>query len=137
MRALLGWHGRGLSAQAISRELARPQTRVLRALTVLRQAMAHEVPPTFRGTVEVDETYGGGAWRNKRRAIRGRGTPRGRGTTKTPVFGILCRDGQGWAQVVPDVAARTLLPLTRRRVSRGATVCSDTLTSHSPSGTHL
>jgi transposase-like protein len=46
------------------------------------------------------------------------------------VFGILCRDGQVWAQVVPDVEAQTLLPLIGRRVRRGSVVCSDTWKSY-------
>ncbi len=129
-RALLRCHVQGFSAQAISEALALPKTRVLRALTVLRHAMAQEVPPSFRGTVEVDETYLGGAWKNKRRAKRRAGTKRGRGTSKTPVFGILCRGGQVWAQVVPDVEAKTLLPLIGRRVRRGSIVCSDTWLSY-------
>ena len=116
----------GFAARAIGHELALPKTRVLRALTVLRQAMAREVPPIFRGTVEVDETYVGGAWRNRRHYQKG--SPRGRGTIwKTPVFGILCRNGQVWAQVVPDIRRDTLQTLIRRRVRRGSIVCSDTL----------
>lgn len=128
--ALLRCHVRGLSAAAIADETGLHRQRVLRALTVLRQAMRREVPPIFHGTVEVDETYVGGAWRNKRRPQRAHGTKRGRGTTKTPVFGILCRDGQVWAQVVPDVEAQTLLPLIGRRVRRGSVICSDTWTSY-------
>lgn len=123
-QTLVRWHVRGLSARAISHEMAVPKTRVLRALVVLRQAMAREVPPVFRGTVEVDETYLGGQAKNRRR--RPGGYPTGRATVKTPVFGILCRGGQVWAQVVPDTAARTLWPLIRRRVRRGTTICSDT-----------
>ena len=128
--ALLRWHVRGLSSQAIAAETGLHRQRVLRALMVLRQAMRREVPPVFRGTVEVDETYLGGAWKNKRHGPRRGGTKRGRGTSKTPVFGILCRGGLVWAQVVPDVAARTLVPLIRRRVRRGSIVCSDTWTSY-------
>lgn len=30
---------------------------------------------------------------------------RGRGTLQQPVFGILCRDGQVWAELVRDVEA--------------------------------
>ena len=128
--ALLRCQVRGLSAAAIADETGLHRQRVLRALTVLRQAMRREVPPVFQGTVEVDETYVGGAWRNKRRRQRAPGTKRGRGTTKTPVFGILCRDGHVWAQVVPDVEAQTLLPLIGRRVRRGSVVCSDTWKSY-------
>ena len=35
-----------------------------------------------------------------------------------------------WAQVVPDVEARTLLPLISRRVKAGSVVCSDTWKSY-------
>lgn len=125
---VLGWFARGLSAQTIATETGLERRRVLRALTRLRQAMAREVPPVLRGTVEVDETYVGGTWKNRRYGLRD--TPRGRGTLKTPVFGILCRGGQVWAQVVPDITRETLQELIRRRVQRGSTVWSDTLASY-------
>ena len=126
---LLGWFVRSLSARAIAAETGLERRRVLRALTTVRHAMAQEVPPVFRGTVEVDETYVGGFWKNRRHGLRDQ--PRGRGTThKTPVFGILCRGGQVWAQVVPDITRETLQGLIRRRVQRGSVVCSDTLQSY-------
>ncbi len=114
------------AARRLRGETGLHRQQVLRALMVLRQAMRREVPPVFRGTVEVDETSLGGPWRNKRRGQRAQGTTRGRGPSKTPVFGILCRGGQVWAQVVPDVKARTRLPVIRRRVTRGSTMCSCT-----------
>ncbi len=49
-----------------------------------------------------------------------------KGTTKQPVFGIFCRNGYVWAEIVPDVESETLLPLIRKRVKRGSTVYSDT-----------
>lgn len=91
----------------------------------LRVAMTKDVPPVFSGIVEVDETDLGGQWRNKRKSQRRQGTRRGRGTSKQPVLGILCREGKVWAKMVPDVETRTLLPLIRRQVRRGSTVYSD------------
>ncbi|MFQ5946566.1 MAG: IS1595 family transposase [Anaerolineae bacterium] len=129
-RALLRCHARGLSGTAIAEETGLHRQRVLRALTLLRAAMRREVPSVFQGTVEIDETYLGGFWRNRRSSQRARGRKRGRGTIKTPVFGILCRGGQVWAQVVPDLAAQTLLPLIRRQVRLGSVVCSDTLPTY-------
>jgi len=32
---------------------------------VVHQAMVRDVPPVFSGTVEINETYLGGTWRNK------------------------------------------------------------------------
>jgi transposase len=45
---------------------------------------------------------------------------------KQPVFGILCRNGTVWAEVVDNVEAETLLPLISQKVSTGSIVCSDT-----------
>jgi len=96
---------------------------------LVRQAMAGDIPPVFEGTVEIDETYLGGAWRNKCKSDRSKGAKRGRGTSKQAVFGILCRSGQVWAEVVPNVEANTLLPLMRKQVATGSIVCSDTFTT--------
>ena len=129
-RRLLRWFVLGHSAEVIAQEAELERRRVLRALSLVRQAMAQEVPPAFSGVVEVDETYVGGAWRNKRRGARALGTKRGRGTTKQAVFGILCRGGEVWAEVVPNVEAKTLLLLLHQRVELGSTVCSDTFSSY-------
>ena len=76
----------------------------------------------FTGTFEVDETYLGGAWRNKRKMIRDSGSMRSRGTSKQPVFGILCRNGQVLAEIVTSVDEETLLPLISKKVEKGSTV---------------
>lgn len=125
--ALLRCHVRGLSAAAIAEETGLHRQRVLRALTRVRALLQAQVPPVFHGTVEVDEPDVGSRWRTWRHPRRVRGSKRGRGTRKTPVFGILCRGGQVWAQVVPDLAVTTLFPLIGRRVRRGSVVCTDAL----------
>ena len=129
-RRLLRWFTLGQSSAVIAQEAHLERKRVLRALLLVREAMTRDVPPVFSGTVEVDETYLGGKWRNRRLGERAQGTKRGRGTTKQAVFGILCRGGQVWAEVVPNVEAKTLLPLLRQRVQPGSIVCSDTFTSY-------
>jgi len=65
--------------------------------------------------IEVDETYLGGQWKNKRKTIRDKGTKRGRGTKKQPVFGILCRSGTVWAEVVDNIEADTIQPLISKK----------------------
>lgn len=121
---------KGFSSNGVALESGFERKRVLRALLLIRQVMSADIPKVFSGKVEVDETYLGGRWKNKRLTIRRQGTKRGRGTSKTPVFGILCRSGKVWAEVVPDVEARTLIPLIKSRVKRGSTVFSDTLHSY-------
>lgn len=129
-RRLLRWFLLGHSAQVIAQETGLHQQRVLRALLLVRQAMTRDIPPVFSGVVEVDETYLGGKWRNQRLGERAQGTKRGRGTAKQAVFGILARGGKVWAEVVPNVEAKTLLSLLAQRVTVGSVVCSDAFRSY-------
>lgn len=92
--------------------------------------MAKDIPDVFSGTVEIDETYIGSQWKNKRNSQKITKAKRGRGTKKTPVFGILCRNGKVGAEVVPDVEAKTLIPLVSQRVKRGSIISSDTWKSY-------
>ena len=114
------------SSNSIAEQTGFNKQRVMRALTKIRLVMTKDVPEIFSGTVEVDETYLGGQQKNKRKTIRDEGTKRGRGTRKQPVFGILCRNGTVWAEIVEDVEADTLQPLISQKVSTGSVVCSDT-----------
>lgn len=129
-KRLLRWFALGQSSARTAIESGIGKNKILAALTLVRKAMIRDIPPVFEGTVEVDETYLGGAWKNKRKKVRARGAKRGRGTAKQAVFGILCRGGKVWAEIVPDVGSDTLLPLIRKRVKKGTTVCSDTFRSY-------
>lgn len=125
-REIIRWFLLELSSQNISLRTGFERRGVLRALTIIRTSLTKDVPEIFSGTVEVDETYLGGQWKNKRRSVRDQGSKRGRGTTKQPVFGILCRNGTVWAEVVDDVGAETLQPLISKKVTAGSIICSDT-----------
>lgn len=101
---------------------------ILKVMQLCRMAMTKDIAPTFSGTVEVDETYMGGQWRFKRKNVK-RTEPkskRGRGTTKQAIFGILCREGQVFAQLIEHVTKEELQAIIQRRVTKGSTVCSDT-----------
>jgi hypothetical protein len=81
-REIIRWFLLEQSSQNISLRTGFERRRVLRALTIIRTSLTKDVPEIFSGTVEVDETYLGGQWKNKRRSVRDRGSKRGRGTTK-------------------------------------------------------
>lgn len=98
------------SSNSIVEQTGFEKKRVLRVLLKIRMALAKDVPDIFSGTVEVDETYLGGVWKNKRKVVQDAGTKRGRGTSKQPVFGILCQNGLIWAEIVKRVDESTLFP---------------------------
>lgn len=101
--------------------------KLLKILTLLRIEVTKDIPSVFEGTVEVDETYLGGKWINKRKAVKlKQKSKRGRGTLKQPVFGILCRNGQVWAELIEGVEAEDLHPRIEKKVKKGSIVCSDT-----------
>ena len=82
--------------------------------------MTKDIPDVFSGIVEVDETYLGGQMRNKRKLERLKlgENRRGFGTVKQPVFGILCRKGKVFAEIVPGIEAKDLQPKIEKQVSR-------------------
>lgn len=102
--------------------------KLLQLLTACRVAMTKDIPDVFSGQVEADETYLGGQWKNKRLSVKAKLplSKRGRGTTKQPIFGILCRSGKVWAQLIAGVEARDLQPLIQKQVKKGSIVYSDT-----------
>lgn len=116
------------STNIILNRITISKRKLLDILTVLRIVMMRDVPRVFKETVEVDETYVGGQWKNKSKKMKRTlaTSKRGRGTTKQPVFGILCRSGKVWAEVVESVEACDLQPRIEKQVQRGTTICSDT-----------
>ena len=81
---------------------------LLKILTLLRGAIVQDIPDVFEGTVNFNETYLGGQWKNKRLAVKANlpRAKRGRGTPKQTVFGILCRNSKVWADLIDSVEAK-------------------------------
>jgi transposase len=92
---------------------------VNRYLRLVRARIAEycERSSPFRGEIEVDESYFGA------KRIKGK---RGRGAyNKTPVFGILQRNGMVYTEIVPDCAKQTLQGIIRGRVALESVIHSD------------
>jgi transposase-like protein len=112
----------GISAKQLQRELGVTYKTAWRMFTQIRKLMNEGINP-LTGQVEVDETYIGG----KRAGTRGRGA-----AGKSVVVGLTERKGNAIAKVVPDVRARTLLPIIAKYVSNrnNTTVFTDELGSY-------
>lgn len=88
----------------------------LKIRTRIAQACERE-SPFVSGEVEVDESYFGA------RRVRGK---RGRGAGgKTPVFGLLKRNGRVYTEIVPDCKKATLQAIIRGRVAPEVAIHSD------------
>ena len=71
----------------------------------------------FSGEIEVDEGYFGA------KRVRGK---RGRGAAgKTPVFGLLKRDGKVFVSVVKNCSRDELMPVIQGKILEGSTIHSD------------
>src|SRR6266567_9500026 len=94
---------KGVAALEIMRQCQISYKSALFLMTRIRFAMAPDPDAEkLTGTVEGDETYIGGKPRYKGKSKRGRGT------SKTPVFAAVSRDGQIRRRVVADVTGETL-----------------------------
>ena len=92
---------------------------VNRYITKFRSRIADfcEQESPFSGEIEIDESYFGA------KRVRGK---RGRGASgKTPVFGLLQRQGKVYTEVVPDCARRTLQAIIRGKVNPNSIIHSD------------
>lgn len=113
----------GIAAKELQRQLEVSYKTAWRMAHEIRKYMAEvdgEVP--LKGTVEADETYVGG---KRSGGKRGCGAP-----NKTVVFGMLEREGDVMAHVVPDVKKKTLQPIMQANIQPGSDVHTDELNSY-------
>jgi len=81
----------------------------------IKEQCEYESP--LKGEVEVDESYFGA------KRVKGK---RGRGSYgKTPVFGILQRNGKVYTEIVPDCSRATLQAIIRGKVKPDSVIHSD------------
>jgi transposase-like protein len=117
---------KGVAALELKRHCQISYKSALFMMNRIRFAISPDVPsvPPLRGTVEVDETYVGGKPRIKNTGKFGRGT------SKTPVFAAVERNGQIRRRVVANVTGETLKAEIRRMVHPSARIISDEFTAY-------
>ena len=110
----------GVSAKELERHLGVTYKTAWRMAKQIRKLMSDNDEP-FDGEFEADETYVGG----KRRGKRGRGAE-----GKTPVFGVVKRQGGVKTSIVENVRQVTLMPLIRKMVKSGSLIFTDESNSY-------
>lgn len=121
---------KGLSACQASRDLGIRRVTVWSMMHRIRKAMATDEAELLKGIVEMDETYVGGKPRKKtKKDDNDDNKPkRGRGTKKTPVVGMVERDGEVRAQKASKFTlnSKNLMDLVRRHVNlKNTTLITD------------
>lgn len=138
---LLFWFELGLTDRGIARRLDVAYHRVHRFFLRLREAIHAFEERSIQlldGKVEVDETYFGATFKNRRRATRQRlkksgKVKRGRGAKhlQQTVFGIYERsDGIVYISPVPDASKDSLQEIIHEKVHIETTIYSDTWRSY-------
>jgi transposase-like protein len=114
----------GISAKQLERELGVTYKTAWRMFHEIRKMLSEDDGPPLSGKVEMDETYYGG---------RRRGTKRGRpgeDSHKTPIFGMVQRQGCVVAKTVPNAKSTTLMPQIRKKVLPESVVYTDEFTAY-------
>ncbi len=118
---------KSVSSCQIARDLGMYQATAWSIMQRIRTAMALDPKQRdlFHGIVEVDETYIGGKPRKSNKVENRVPSPRGKGTSKTPVVGALERGGRVYARMAngsTDLDSIGLGRFIRRFVEKDGTI---------------
>ena len=110
----------GISAKQIQRETGVTYKTAWRMFKQIRTLMSEDI--SLEGeAVEMDETYHGGALKNKHRSkLKERPYK-----DKQPIFGMVERGGRVVARVTPDAKSKTVLPIVAERVLPESIIFTD------------
>lgn len=111
----------GVAAKELERQLGVTYKCAWRLAKQIRILFAQAKDP-LSGDIETDETYYGGKHKGK----RGLGAE-----GKTPIFGMIARQGQARGQVIPNVKLKTLQPLINSSIVKNSRIMTDELRSYS------
>lgn len=128
---LMTSHKKGISSLQLHRDLGITQKSAWFLLQRIRFAVrTKSFNAPLNNTVEIDETYIGGKNKNRHASKKVEMTQGGSYKDKTPVFGLVERNGRVVAMRVRDTKRATLMPIIHQNVSKDVKIMSDEFKSY-------
>lgn len=119
-------HKKGISSHQLAKDISVTQKSAWFLLHRLRYAFDHpNFKATLEGHVEIDETFVGGKNKNRHSDKKVENSQGRSFKDKTPVLGMLQREGNVIASVVPDTKQNTVEPIIFEVVDKDAIVYTD------------
>jgi transposase-like protein len=117
----------GVAAKELERELGVTYKCAWRMAKQIRTLFDNGSEPKskLKGTIEADETYYGGKERNKHASKKTPGTQGRSVLTKTPIIGIVQREGEIRAVVTTNTTGETIVPFIKKNVELGSEIMTD------------
>lgn len=127
---LISSHKKGISSHQLGRDLHITQKSAWYILHKVRTLFGQYDAPALQGEIELDEMYLGGRETNKHESKKTEGTQGRSIKTKTPIFGMVQRDGKACAMKVENTRAETLLPIIKQLCVEHSMLFTDELSSY-------
>lgn len=119
-------HKKGISSYQLAKDLAITQKTAWFMLQRIRYAMEHKsFLQEMEGVIEADETFVGGKNKNRHKDKKVKNSQGRSFKDKTPVLGLLNREGNVKCVVIPDTKSETIQPIILSHVKKGSTIYSD------------
>ena len=120
-------HKKGISSHQLARDISVTQRTAWFMLQRIRHKLGVDNDPNeeLEGVVEVDETFVGGKNKNRHYNKKVKNSQGRSFKDKTPVLGMMQRDGKVKTVVIPNTQGDIIQPILQQVVKEGSTVITD------------